>query len=42
MTRSHQRGLFIACIDALKAIGTMDAIRFAKKVESASRTSTAF
>jgi HEAT repeat protein len=40
MTRSHQRGLFITCIDALKAIGTMDAIRFANKVESAARTNT--
>ena len=42
MTRSHQRGLFIACIDALKAIGTMDSIRFANKVESAARTTTTF
>jgi len=38
MTRSHQRGLFIACLDALKVIGTPDALRFASKVESASRT----
>jgi hypothetical protein len=37
MTRSHQRGLFISCIDALKAIGTPDAVRFANKVQSASR-----
>ena len=42
MTRSHQRGLFITCIDALKAIGTIDAVRFASKVESAARTSTTF
>jgi len=42
MTRSHQRGLFITCIDALKAIGTMDAIRFATKVESAARPNTTF
>jgi hypothetical protein len=38
MTRSHQRGLFITCIDALKAIGTPDAVRFANKAQSASRT----
>jgi HEAT repeat protein len=38
MTRSHQRGLFIASIDALKAIGTPDALRFANKVQSASRS----
>lgn len=42
MTRSHQRGLFIACIDALKAVGTADSIHFANKVESAARTSSSF
>lgn len=32
MTRSQQRGLFIACLDALKVIGTKDALRFVTKV----------
>lgn len=37
-TRSFRRGLFTTCIEALKAIGTRDAIRFAEKAESYSRS----
>lgn len=40
MTRSHQRGLFIASLDALKAIGTPDARRFAAKAESSARSNS--
>lgn len=34
LTRGYKRGLFTTSIDALKRIGTRDALRFAQKAES--------
>lgn len=36
LTRGYERGLFTTAIEALKQIGTREAIRFAEKAESAS------